>query len=516
MTASQIFAFASNSLALILTLGMIQWLVLRRGWRTATGWALLQFLLSLVVLQSARLLMLVSVLADYPPMIVEGTANLTLMSLFGVALTGFSLLLHAGNTMKAAWQVANRAGVTGLIALLPGLWYFDLLQFPTTLDDSILGHAYTTYGSVVAGLCTFYLILTLIAAWRFWRQIDAPTLVVGVAGLALIQLAELGLAPLRDLGLSGALGGLASLMFVYFFMAQWEIDPYTSQASWLTIARRIADILTINQPLPDTLAHLAEQIRHLVRCDSVVVLIAISTERLEVIAAVDGGPATDNPLKSIVGRQIRQGEGLAGRVMQTLYPMRVDNYHIWNGHSPDFDDLPIYASMSVPLLFDGSLVGVINASETSPGRTFTDRDQRMLELLAPQMAVIIVTNQLNADLYTTSAYLQAVLEHTTVALLIFDAVGLLRQANPLAQRYLRLWFGDHRPSAIEFAAQADDTQFTEALVQWAVRSRPVQMLETTYPSLGPLHIEIQPIVTEHTGQSDLLVLMRPASDLSPE
>jgi hypothetical protein len=99
--------------------------------------------------------------------------------------------------------------------------------------------------------------------------------------------------------------------------------------------------------------------------------------------------------------------------------------------------------------------------------------------------------------------------------LIFDSAGTLCQANPRAQEYLRVWFGDHIPSAVEFAAQAEDTRLTDALVQWAVNPTMLQTLETAYPSLGRLQIELQPIRKENTGQPDLLVVIRPVSDLSP-
>ena len=78
MTTLQILTFFINGLALTLTLGTIQSLVLRRGWQTITGRVLLQFLGSLVLLQCTMLVLLISVQADYSALIVEGAANLTL------------------------------------------------------------------------------------------------------------------------------------------------------------------------------------------------------------------------------------------------------------------------------------------------------------------------------------------------------------------------------------------------------------------------------------------------------
>jgi GAF domain-containing protein len=56
--------------------------------------------------------------------------------------------------------------------------------------------------------------------------------------------------------------------------------------------------------------------------------------------------------------------------------------------------MPLKASLSVPLTYDGGVLGVISVHELETGRLFNDRDQLALEMLATHAAIAIA----NADL----------------------------------------------------------------------------------------------------------------------
>jgi GAF domain-containing protein len=92
------------------------------------------------------------------------------------------------------------------------------------------------------------------------------------------------------------------------------------------------------------------------------------------------------------------GSGLSGRVYETKMPMRLQNYHAWEGQASAFADVPMKAALSIPLLYDDNVVGVLTAGELKPGRVFSDRDQAMLQMLAPQAAVAIVNAQLRQQI----------------------------------------------------------------------------------------------------------------------
>ncbi len=88
-----------------------------------------------------------------------------------------------------------------------------------------------------------------------------------------------------------------------------------------------------------------------------------------------------------IGARLRLGEGVAGKVAQNRQPLRIADYMTWDGHSPQFEGLPIHAVMEVPMLYAGELIGVLTADETGDSkRTFTDADERLLSLFASQAA----------------------------------------------------------------------------------------------------------------------------------
>jgi len=79
-----------------------------------------------------------------------------------------------------------------------------------------------------------------------------------------------------------------------------------------------------------------------------------------------------------VGRRIRKGEGLAGRVWESAQPLAVDDYHAWEGRLPGFESAPFHAVVGVPLRSRTEVVGVLGLAHAAPGRTFD----------APEIAVL--------------------------------------------------------------------------------------------------------------------------------
>jgi putative methionine-R-sulfoxide reductase with GAF domain len=325
--------------------------------------------------------------------------------------------------------------------------------------------------------------------------------------LAVTQLVSLIISHIREYTLTGVLGGGISGVLGFYLILRLELTPDSPQLYWLK-----AIISTSNGPaqtpqLHETLTNIAEQLRRIVRTDSVSILLALGPDRLEVVTVAGKVPMA-------IGRQISVGEGLSGRVMQTLQTMRVDDYQSWNGRALYFADLPYCASISVPLIHNGKLIGVINAHEITPGRRFDDPDQAILEMLAPQVTLYLVQAQLLRDLHTTQTYFKAVMEQHDVALLIFDAAGILQKANTQAQRYLDTVFGAEMttPTAIDLAARAQNTDLTDALVQWAVDPTQPYTVRISYHKLGTLTVQLQAIPNAQANASDLLMIIEPQAE----
>src|SRR3990172_6925602 len=92
-----------------------------------------------------------------------------------------------------------------------------------------------------------------------------------------------------------------------------------------------------------------------------------------------GTPAT------ILGTVLQFGEGAAGKVAETGAPVRVDDYRIWPGRSPQFEkSAPFRAVVSVPTLLHGQVTGVLHVLRTSQGQPFNQNDVDLLNIFANQ------------------------------------------------------------------------------------------------------------------------------------
>lgn len=90
------------------------------------------------------------------------------------------------------------------------------------------------------------------------------------------------------------------------------------------------------------------------------------------------------------GLRLELGQGMAGRVASSRQPLIIDNYSVWEHRIPQAAAIPFRASLDVPMLAGGKLVGVLDVSELAPSsRRFTEADARLLSLFATQAAIAI-------------------------------------------------------------------------------------------------------------------------------
>jgi len=88
-----------------------------------------------------------------------------------------------------------------------------------------------------------------------------------------------------------------------------------------------------------------------------------------------------------VGTHLARNEGLAGRVVETLEPVIVNDYPHWSQRSNALSQLPIGAAVCVPMIRGGKLIGVLGVHEVGgTNRRFTEADARLLSLFADNAA----------------------------------------------------------------------------------------------------------------------------------
>lgn len=95
------------------------------------------------------------------------------------------------------------------------------------------------------------------------------------------------------------------------------------------------------------------------------------------------------------GVVLKYGEGAAGVVAQTGQPLIIDDYRIWPGRAPTYEqDQPFTAVLSAPMLWQGQVIGVIRVLHNVETRRFTPKDLQLLTLLANHAAIAVANTRL--------------------------------------------------------------------------------------------------------------------------
>jgi hypothetical protein len=102
----------------------------------------------------------------------------------------------------------------------------------------------------------------------------------------------------------------------------------------------------------------------------------------------------------VEGRLIRIGEGVAGRVAATREPLLVQDVREATQHPLLHDQYFTTGSfMSLPLVYRGDLVGVLNLTNKAQRGSYTAADVERVRVLAMLLALIITRHDLPARLY---------------------------------------------------------------------------------------------------------------------
>lgn len=109
-----------------------------------------------------------------------------------------------------------------------------------------------------------------------------------------------------------------------------------------------------------------------------------------------------------VGTVIKYGEGAAGTVAETGEPLIIDNYREWGKRARVFDgQAPFTAVISVPMLMEHQVSGVLHVLDDTTSRRFTKDDVELLSLFANHAAIAVQ----NARLHEAAAMEISVRQH---------------------------------------------------------------------------------------------------------
>lgn len=98
-----------------------------------------------------------------------------------------------------------------------------------------------------------------------------------------------------------------------------------------------------------------------------------------------------------LGRRIKVGEGLAGRVFEARHAQIVGDYLAWEGASTAWRDVSFGTVLAVPLLVGDEPIGVLTLNDDVKNRVFDDESMRVAGLFASLAAAALTSALFLAD-----------------------------------------------------------------------------------------------------------------------
>ena len=147
-----------------------------------------------------------------------------------------------------------------------------------------------------------------------------------------------------------------------------------------------ATLLDISAPyeLPELLEKILERALHLLNAPKGSLFLVDAPRKAVRCVAVHGFS------NLATGMVLPFGQGATGKVAQSGQPLIIQEYPTWAGRLKEPAELQsIRSLLSVPMLWQGQVSGVINVAETSTGRLFSQQDTELLSMFANQSAILV-------------------------------------------------------------------------------------------------------------------------------
>ncbi|MBI3989573.1 MAG: GAF domain-containing protein [candidate division NC10 bacterium] len=175
----------------------------------------------------------------------------------------------------------------------------------------------------------------------------------------------------------------------------------TSRAAALERLWQVGQALNQSLALPETLDRIVQAARELLQADFARLGLWDEAAQCLTFVARAGGEALPRR------EAIHLGEGVIGTVAAARRSLIVNDYQAFPHRFPELPT--ITAIISVPLLVEERLIGVLNVGATEPGRAFTAEDLQLLELLVQPAAIALERARLYQELVTYRDQLRALM-----------------------------------------------------------------------------------------------------------
>lgn len=196
------------------------------------------------------------------------------------------------------------------------------------------------------------------------------------------------------------------------------------------------------------------------------------------------------------GTVLEYGEGAAGTVALTAEPLIIDDYGTWEGRALAFEQVqPFRAVLAVPMIWQGTVTGVLDIVRYEESVVFTEEDLALLTLFANHAAIAVENTrlyeqaqdeiakrmQLEQQSEERRVYLESMLACTPDAIVTLDARHRVLEWNPGAERLFGYALEEAAGCDLDELIAAPDAAMFEQAIRFTRQSldgEPVSPTET--------------------------------------
>jgi PAS domain-containing protein len=248
------------------------------------------------------------------------------------------------------------------------------------------------------------------------------------------------------------------------------------------VSRRIEATLDVDVIANDVLAAAMSAIEAEVGC----CLLKANGDEYEVVARID--VRGTEPLAAVDVEC-----GIVGQVLQSRTPVLVADTQL----DPDGAGLPpgMRSLLCVPILREGQPLGVL-CLQNSQANVFTESHVRLVNTLAEHAAIAMENARLYSEIRSRRDQLQAILDSTRDAVLLFDNRGRLLHFNPVAQQMLERPLGPYLGRSFLCWLRDSGSAHLQAVTGFTLHQLRRYVLELMHQSARVIHRHFQHVSGE--------------------